>query len=58
MWQCEECGNEEKVEEWGFKIMQSVYVRCRRCGADYYVPFGGDELIPLAERELDKVANV
>ena len=53
-WVCEKCGYLEEVKEWGFKIMQSVYVQCRRCGANYYVPFGDDELIPVVERELDR----
>ncbi|MCL0091304.1 hypothetical protein M1N57_00290 [Dehalococcoidales bacterium] len=50
-WVCEKCGNLERFEEWGFRIIgERVYVECRRCCADYYV-FGKDrDELELIER--------
>ena len=41
-WVCEKCGNLERFEDWGFRIIgERVYVKCCQCYANYYV-YGKD----------------
>jgi hypothetical protein len=50
-WECWKCGYFRQGDEDGFKLLGRGFVRCPRCGTEYYVPLGSSELVPLGGKE-------